>query len=91
MKEYESMCLEELRCEDYMSNRKGPRTEGILPTGQQATSGSFFGVAPNQTAQAMGGLFGSTWFLGLVGPLGGEATWMVSSNHASRSSSMFVI
>ena len=58
MKEYENQTLEELRCADYMANRKGPTAGGTTAT---ATGGTgLFGAAPNQTAPASGGLFGST-------------------------------
>ena len=57
MKEYDTFTLEELRCADYMANRKGPGTGTTAPTNTGATG--LFGAAPNQTAPASGGLFGS--------------------------------
>ena len=62
MKEYDTKSIDELRCEDYMANRKGPQSGGTLAAGAQqaATTGGLFGAAPNQTAPAAGGLFGST-------------------------------
>ena len=58
MKEYDTFTLEELRCADYMANRKGPGTGTTAPANTGATG--LFGAAPNQTAPATGGLFGST-------------------------------
>ena len=58
MKEYETQTLEELRCADYMAGRKGPGT-GTTATANTGGTG-LFGAAPNQTAPASGGLFGST-------------------------------
>uniref|UniRef100_A0A0N5CBU3 Nuclear pore complex protein Nup98-Nup96 n=1 Tax=Strongyloides papillosus TaxID=174720 RepID=A0A0N5CBU3_STREA len=48
MKQYESKCLEELRVEDYLANRKGP---------QAGSTTGFFGSSTSNTG---GGLFGST-------------------------------
>ena len=59
MKEYESKSLEELRCEDYMANRKAGG-QGVGLTQAAGTTG-LFGAPPNQTAPpGGGGFFGST-------------------------------
>ena len=62
MKEYDTKSIDELRYEDYIANRKGPQEAGMLEAGPQqvCTTLCLFGAAPNQTAPAAGGLFGST-------------------------------
>ncbi|XP_018023035.1 nuclear pore complex protein Nup98-Nup96-like, partial [Hyalella azteca] len=58
MKEYKNKSLEELRVEDYLTNRNGPGQRGGLMTGafgqKTASTGGFFG----STATNTGGLFG---------------------------------
>ena len=51
MKEYENKSLEELRCEDYIANRKGIGAVG---------GGGMFGQQPAATSPAGGGVFGQT-------------------------------
>lgn len=60
MKEYEGKCLEELRLEDYMANRKGPQAGAVQPGGffgspQQNTN--LFGAPASQPQSS--GLFGT--------------------------------
>ncbi|XP_069496441.1 nuclear pore complex protein Nup98-Nup96 isoform X2 [Ambystoma mexicanum] len=54
MKEYETKCLEELRLEDYLVNRKGPQN----PVAAAASATGLFGT-PAATSSASTGLFGS--------------------------------
>lgn len=54
MKEYETKCLEELRLEDYLVNRKGPQN----PVAAAAGATGLFGT-PAATSTASAGLFGS--------------------------------
>lgn len=57
MKEYESKCLEELRIEDYMANRKGPQAGAAPPLFGTNTSATGLFGAPSSQPQSTG-LFG---------------------------------
>ena len=57
MEEYNTFTLEELRCADYMANRKGLENGRTAPGNTSATG--LFGESPNQTALGTGGLFGA--------------------------------
>ncbi|EGT35638.1 CBN-NPP-10 protein [Caenorhabditis brenneri] len=54
MAKYSDKCMEELRVEDYMANRKTPGT------GTTTTGGSLFGSSNTGTQQTGGGLFGNS-------------------------------
>uniref|UniRef100_A0A1L8DWH8 Nuclear pore complex protein Nup98-Nup96 n=1 Tax=Nyssomyia neivai TaxID=330878 RepID=A0A1L8DWH8_9DIPT len=69
MKEYEGKSLEELRMEDYMSNRKGPQagaTGGMFGISNPSAPSGIFGPPAQQTTGIFGqppenkGLFGNT-------------------------------
>ncbi|VDN08047.1 unnamed protein product [Thelazia callipaeda] len=63
MKQYENKSLEELRCDDYLANRKGPQNSGLV-FGQGTQSSSLFGSTPNTTQSSIFGqnkpLFGAS-------------------------------
>ncbi|VDK39436.1 unnamed protein product [Gongylonema pulchrum] len=66
MKQYESKSLEELRCEDYLANRKGPQSGGITFGQTSQPSTSLFGTSATTTQSSLFGqnkpLFGSCKF-----------------------------
>uniref|UniRef100_A0A1I7VTA0 Nuclear pore complex protein Nup98-Nup96 n=1 Tax=Loa loa TaxID=7209 RepID=A0A1I7VTA0_LOALO len=64
MKQYENKSLEELRCDDYLANRKGPQSGGLVFGQTSQPSSSLFGSSTNTTQSSIFGqnkpLFGST-------------------------------
>ncbi|VDO28688.1 unnamed protein product [Onchocerca flexuosa] len=64
MKQYENKSLEELRCDDYLANRKGPQSGGLVFGQTSQPSSSLFGSNTNTTQSSIFGqnkpLFGST-------------------------------
>lgn len=65
MKEYEAKCLEELRMEDYMANRKGPQA-GMAPPGMATANTGLFG-APAPSANPFGAATSQPQSTGLFG------------------------
>uniref|UniRef100_A0A915Q2U3 Nuclear pore complex protein Nup98-Nup96 n=1 Tax=Setaria digitata TaxID=48799 RepID=A0A915Q2U3_9BILA len=63
MKQYESKSLEELRCDDYLANRKGPQSGGLVFGQTSQSSSSLFGSTATTTQSSIFGqnkpLFGS--------------------------------
>ncbi|VDK70240.1 unnamed protein product [Litomosoides sigmodontis] len=63
MKQYENKSLEELRCDDYLANRKGPQSSGLV-FGQTSQPSSLFGSSTTTTQSSIFGqnkpLFGSS-------------------------------
>ncbi|MCP9259431.1 Cell division cycle protein 16-like protein [Dirofilaria immitis] len=64
MKQYENKSLEELRCDDYLANRKGPQNGGLTFGQTSQPSSSLFGSNTNTTQSSIFSqnkpLFGST-------------------------------
>ncbi|CAG9539116.1 unnamed protein product [Cercopithifilaria johnstoni] len=64
MKQYENKSLEELRCDDYLANRKGPQSGGLVFGQTSQPSSSLFGTSTITTQPSIFGqskpLFGST-------------------------------
>uniref|UniRef100_A0A0R3RH94 Nuclear pore complex protein Nup98-Nup96 n=1 Tax=Elaeophora elaphi TaxID=1147741 RepID=A0A0R3RH94_9BILA len=64
MKQYENKSLEELRCDDYLANRKGPQSGGLVFGQASQSSSSLFGPTTTTTQSSIFGqnkpLFGST-------------------------------
>lgn len=57
MKQYETKSLEELRCEDYLANRKGPQSGGLVFGQTSQPSSSLFG---SSTTTAQSSVFGQS-------------------------------
>uniref|UniRef100_A0A1I8EGQ7 Nuclear pore complex protein Nup98-Nup96 n=1 Tax=Wuchereria bancrofti TaxID=6293 RepID=A0A1I8EGQ7_WUCBA len=57
MKQYENKSLEELRCEDYLANRKGPQSGGLVFGQTSQPSSSLFGSSTTTTQSS---IFGQT-------------------------------
>lgn len=75
MKEYEGKCLEELRIEDYLANRKGPQPGSMPAAGGMfggSTSTSVFGTPTSQPQSS--GLFGQQPTTNTLGGFGAQTS-----------------